>query len=144
MPDCVVDATIIYKANGDIAAGRRPGNILDRRLIVIEQIGSGARRLRYNSKLLNEYQQVAREHRNDVVELFFTALAERAVLVTRNKLSPHLYARATQCRWPSHDQHLLAAAVDGTNPTIFVTERRHVNCADCVLRRFAVHVEDLG
>ena|ERR1700690_2413370 len=144
MPDCVVDATVVYKANGDLA-GRRPGNILDRRLTVIQQIGSGVRRLRYNQKLLNEYEQLVRERRNDVIDIFFTVLSERAVLVTRNKLSPHRYAKAIQkCHWPSHDQHLLAAAIDGINPSIVVTERNHVKCANCIRKHFAVRLEDLG
>jgi len=144
MPDCVVDATVVYKANGDLA-GRRPGNILDRRLTVIQQIGSGVRRLRYNQKLLNEYEQLVRERRNDIIDIFFTVLSERAVLVTRNKLSPHCYAKAIQkCHWPSHDQHLLAAAIDGIDPSIVVTERNHVKCANCIRKHFAVRLEDLG
>jgi hypothetical protein len=144
MPDCVVDATVIYKANGDIA-GRRSGNLLDKRLAVIQQIGSGLRRLRYNPKLLTEYRRVVREPRNDVIELFFTILSEQAVFVKRNKLPQHSYAKAVErCCWPSHDQHLLAAAIDGVDPSIFVTEERHVNCAACILKAFAVHLENLG
>lgn len=144
MPDCVVDATVVYMANGDLA-GRQPGNILDRRLTVIQQIGSGARRLRYNQKLLAEYRQVVPEPRNDIIEVFFTALSERGVLVGRNKLLRHDYLKAIQtCRWPSHDQHLLAAAIGGINPSIVVTERNHVNRADCIRRHFAVRLEDLG
>jgi hypothetical protein len=144
MPDCVVDATVIYKANGDLK-GRRAGNILDRRLTVIEQIGSGVRRLRYNQKLLAEYRQVVPSPRNDVIEIFFTALSDRAVFVGRNKLMRHQYAKAIQtCRWPSHDQHLLVAAIGGIHPSIVVTEQAHVDCASCIQRQFAVRVENLG
>ena len=144
MHDCVVDATVIHMANGDIS-GRRPGNVLDKRLTALHQISSGARRLRYNPKLLGEYQRVARERRNDIIELFFTALAERAILVTRNKLPRHIYATAIQmCGWPSHDQHLLAAAVGGVRPSILVTEQGHLNCAACIRRRLEIRIEDLG
>jgi hypothetical protein len=135
---------VVYKANGDIA-GRRPGSILDRRLRALEQIGRGVRRLRYNPKLLGEYRRVVREPRNDVIELFFNVLSERAVLVSRNTLSRHCYAKAVRtCRWPNHDQHLLAAAIDGIDASILVTEEAHVTCANCIFRHFTVRVEDLS
>jgi|HubBroStandDraft_6_1064221.scaffolds.fasta_scaffold00040_2 hypothetical protein len=144
MPDCVIDATVIAMANGDIA-GRRTGNALDRRLTVIEQVGRGARRLRYNSKLQREYGRIVQQYRNDAVELFFIVLADRSVFVARSTLSRQHHATATQkCKWPSHDQHLLAAALDGVDPTIFVTEPFHVQCAASVLAHFKIHVADLG
>jgi len=146
MPDCVVDATVVHLANGDIA-GRRPGNVLDRRLAVIERVGRGISRLRYNPKLLGEYRQLVEgpdAYRNDAIELFFTALTERAFFVPRNTLSRQDYATAKECGWPGHDKHLLAAAIGGDDSTVFVTERRLAQCADHVLRRFAVHIEHLG
>jgi hypothetical protein len=146
MPDCVVDATVVAFANGDIA-GRRPGNILDRRLAVIEQVVTGSRRLRYNPKLLREYRQLIKQHRNDVIEALFAVLdnAQRSILVKRNSLSRKNHAKATQtCGWPSHDQHLLAAALDGDEPAIVVTERYLVQCAAAVLNHFAIRIEDLG
>jgi len=132
-------------ANGDLA-GRRQGNLLDRRLGAIEQVVTGVRRLRYNPKLLSEYQRLIRDYRNDVVELLFILLdSDRAILVRRNKLSRQNYATAiTRCRWPSHDQHLLAAALGGVDPVIVVTESHHSRCAQSILAHFAVHVEHLG
>ncbi len=145
MPDCVLDASVVALSNGDLA-GRRPGNVFDRRLNVIEQVVAGARRLRYNQKLLGEYRRLIRDYRNDVIELLFFVLdSDRAVLVSRSTLSRQNYDRATlQCRWPSHDQHLLAAALDGADPSIFVTEVRLADCARRVFAYFAVHVELLG
>jgi hypothetical protein len=143
MPDCVLDATVVAMANGDIA-GRKPGNAFDRRLVVIEQLGSGAFRLRYNSKLREEYLRIVREYRNDVIDLFFIVLTERAYLVGRNTLSRQNHATARTCEWPGHDQHLLAAALGGVDPLLFVTEQQHSKCGRCILRRFAIHVEDLG
>lgn len=121
MPDCVLDASVVALANGDIAA-RRPGNMLDRRLAVIEHVVSGARRLRYNSRLLAEYEHLIQQHRNDVIYLLFEVLdSKRSIYVPRNTLSRQHHASATErCRWPSHDQHLLAAALGGNNPVIFV------------------------
>ncbi len=144
MTDCVIDATVVYKANGAIT-GRRAGNMFDKRLAVIEQVGSGVRRLRYNGKLLKEYEQVMRTPRNDVIELFFAKLTDTAVLVSRSTLStPHYDKAVSKCGWPSHDQHLLAAAINGVNPSIVVTEHNHVKCAACILKHFAISIEDLG
>jgi hypothetical protein len=146
MPDSVFDATAVKFANGDIG-GRQPGNVFDRRLAAIEEIVSGARRLRYNPKLLREYTQLVREHRNDVIEALFSILddAQQSVRVNRNQLSRQDYAKARDaCRWPSHDQHLLAAAVGGDNPTVFVTEQRHAQCAAAIHRHFEIRIEDLG
>jgi hypothetical protein len=143
MPDSVVDASAVAFSNGDIAA-RKPGNLLDRRLTVLEQVANGQRRLRYNPKLRSEYLQIIREHRNDVIELFFAALADRGVFVARNTLSRQHHATATaRCRWPTHDQHLLAAAMGGDNPTIFVTEQRLADCAARIATAFGIRVEHL-
>ena len=143
MPDCVLDATVVAMANGEIAA-RRPGNVFDRRLAVVEQVVSGARRLRYNPRLWGEYERVIQQYRNDVIELFFSVLADRSVFVRRNTLSRQDYAKATQrCRWPSHDQHLLAAALGGVDPAIVVTESCLARCAPQILACFAVHIEHL-
>jgi hypothetical protein len=146
MPDCVVDASVLGFANGDIA-GRRPGNVLDRRLAVLEQVVMGARRLRYNPKLLYEYQQLVRIHRNDVIEALFALLddARRSVFVRRNTLSRQDHATARRvCGWPSHDQHLLAAALGGDDPAIVVTEQILAQCADAIRARFGVALEYLA
>lgn len=144
MPDCVVDATVVAMANGDIA-GRRTGNVLDRRLTVLEEVVRGVRRLRYNTKLLGEYRPFIKAYRNDVIELFVRVLADRAVLVPRNTLTRRDHGRATaECGWPSHDQHLLAAAIGGDDPTIFVTEARLAGCAGAILGRFDIRVTHLA
>jgi len=145
MPDCVVDAAVLYYANGALV-GRRPGTILDRRLTVIEQAARGTRRVRYNSKLLGEYRRVVQEFRNDVIEIFFSVLdSDRAVFVRRNNLSrQHYDVAVNRCRWPGHDQHLLAAALGGIDPTIFVSEDRHVQCRLVIYRHFRIRIEDLA
>ena len=93
MPDCVLDAAVVGMANGDIAA-RRPGNVFDRRLVVIEEVVRGLRRLRYNTRLLGEYRPLTLIRRNDVIELFFSVLADRGVFVSRNNLSHNLKRRS--------------------------------------------------
>lgn len=146
MPDCVIDSTVIAFANGDIA-GRRPGNLFDRRLAVLEQVAKGTRRLRYNPKLLHEYEQLIGQYRNDVIEAVFAILddPQRSVRVARSSLSSREHGIATgTCRWPSHDQHLLAAAIGGDYPSIAVTEQRLNQCAAEILRNFQIRIEYLG
>lgn len=142
MPDSVIDATVLAMANGEIAA-RKPGNALDRRLRAIEEVGSGARRLRYNPRLREEYLRIVQEYRNDAVELFFIVLTDRAFFVRSNTLSRQKFAASLKCKWPPHDQHLLAAALEGDDVVIFATEQRHCVCGPCIRRTFAIHVEDL-
>ena len=146
MPDCVVDATVVHLSNGDIA-GRKPGNMLDRRMSVLEEVVAGARRLRYNQKLFGEYTELVRERRNDVIDALFEVLDDtrRSVRVPRNTLSRQHHERArNRCDWPSHDQHLLAAALDGDNPSIAVTEQRLNQCAGAIFRHFGIRIEYLG
>jgi hypothetical protein len=136
---------VVGFANGDLTA-RRPGNVFDRRLRVIEQVVAGNWRLRYNQKLLDEYLRLIQEYRNDVIELLFGVLdSQRSVRVPRNTLSSRDHGIATsRCRWPSHDQHLLAAALGGVDPSVFVTEERLARCAPRILSHFAVRVNQLG
>ena len=142
MADCVLDASVVAFSNGDLTARRR-GNVFDRRLRAIEQVIAGVHRLRFNGRLLGEYQNLIHEYRNDVIELLFALLdSSRAVLVRRNNLSRQDYAIAVRrCGWPSHDQHLLAAALGGIDSLIVVTEVRLFQCAAQILRSFDVHVE---
>jgi hypothetical protein len=136
----VYDTTVVAYANGDLR-GRQNNNALDKRLRRLEEFVCGRRVAWYNTRLLNEYTEKVREHRNDVIVAFVTRLAEHGRRAARNNLSRQNYARATQARWPKHDQHLLAAAVDaGAGTVIFVTEDYLSNCAAQVRERLGVVV----
>jgi hypothetical protein len=141
----VIDATVIGFSNRDLDVSQ-PGSALDRRINVIKQVTAGKLHLRYNPKLLKEYVQHARNPRNDVIELFFQILdSDRAEFVKSNTLRRQIYALAIgKCRWPHHDQHLLAAAVDGKEPSLFVTEQRHARCCDDILMYLQIHVVLVG
>ena len=134
-----MDATVVTLANGDLA-GRKPGNALDQRLTVIEESNEGMRRVFYNSRLFGEYELHTRERRNDAIVVFMAVLADKGVYVKRNALSRQDYAAAVRARWPGHDQHLLAAALPGSDVTVFVTEQRHASCAGAIKRSFGVRV----
>jgi|SRR6266571_2677589 len=140
MSDAVLDTTVVAFANSDIAA-RRSGNSLDRRLRILQDVVGRRMQIRYNPKLLTEYQQHITERRNDVIELFFAVLdSSAAIRVGRNTLSRQHFERATGERWPAHDQHLLAAAMGGDRPQIYVTERRLSDLASGIHRKFRIRV----
>jgi hypothetical protein len=145
MPDWVLDATVVGMTNTELSE-RRPGNLLDRRLAVIERVAKGEARMRYNQKLMGEYQRLTARRKNDLIDILFDLLdSTKAILVHKNKLTRQEFDLAkNKCGWPSHDQHLLAAAIGGVDPSIFVTERHHFRCQAKVLRHFRVHLEDLG
>ncbi len=142
MIDYVVDATVVARCNGNLA-GRRAGNVLDRRLSLLEDVlGRTDRRLRYNPKLLYEYLRIVRECRNDVLDLFIRYLdSDRPVRVRRNTLARSDWLLAKGARWPKHDEHLLAAAFGGLHPRLYVTESRHAECAGEIKRELGISVQ---
>jgi hypothetical protein len=138
----VYDTTVVAFANGDLV-GRKANNILDRRLRAIEEFLEGRRIAWYNSKLEGEYSVKVVERRNDVIVAFFLAIVDRGKRAQRNQLTRQAHARALTLGWPSHDQHLLAAALEGTRSTIYVTEKALGVCAKRVKREFDVIVTRL-
>jgi hypothetical protein len=141
MIDAVLDTTVVAIGNKDIA-GRKAGNSFDRVLAVLEKILDGTVLVRYNNKLRVEYTEHVRERRNDFIENFFSILdSSQAIFVRKNSLSRQEYALAVVAdRWPSHDQHLIAAAIGGENPTIYVTEHALDVCGARIYRDFDIHV----
>jgi hypothetical protein len=139
MRDTVYDTSFVAYSNGELA-GRRANNALDRRLSKIEEFVEGKRIAWYNEKLFREYRDKVRTVRNDVIEMFLIRLADAGKQAARNRLSTANYAKARKAQWPSHDQHLLAAAIEGTRATIFVTEKALEGCGKAVKREFGFTV----
>jgi hypothetical protein len=74
---------------------------------------------------------------------FIAVLTDFGEFVDINTLPRHLHAKMRDANWPSHDQHLLAAAVDGMDPTVYVTESRHVRSAKAVRRHFGIRIVEV-
>jgi hypothetical protein len=140
MSDAVFDTSVVAYANSDIV-NRKLGGALDQRLILLEGAATRKVRIRYNDKLILEYAQHVRRCRNDVIELFFAVLdSAAAVRAPRNTLSRQHHQLADALRWPCHDEHLLAAAIGGDSPSIYVTEEQLARPAAEVFRIFRIHV----
>jgi hypothetical protein len=143
MSDVVFDTTVVDIGNQDIAH-RRAGNSFDRTLNLLQAAIDGALRIRYNNKLRGEYEAHVRERRNDFIENFFTILDSPQALRVGNTLSRQHYNLAVRTeRWPSHDQHLISAALGGNRPRIYVTEQQLLNCAAGIYRRFRIRVQGI-
>jgi hypothetical protein len=138
MDDAVIDATVLAYANGPI--GHQISGALARCLPIITKVVDEQWRCRYNIKLLNEYCEHVKVRRNDMIVVFFTILDSPRAFVARNNLRHHEYAKAIEIRWPPHDHHLLAAAIDGINPSIVVTEDKLARLSQRAKREFGVRV----
>jgi hypothetical protein len=140
--DAVFDTTVVAVGNRQIA-DRRSGNSFDKTLRLLQAVINRVMRVRYNSKLRREYDEHVRQYRNDFIEVFFTILdSPQAVQVARNSLSRQHYDMAVrQARWPSHDQHLLASALGGERPHIYVTEQYLQDCGPKIYRIFGIRVQ---
>lgn len=141
MSDAVFDTTVVAFANSTITS-HKAGTSCARRFNLLAGAVAGNVRIRYNAKLLTEYTDKVRLRRNDVIELFFALLDSRAAIrVSRNNLSRQHHHRAVSVRWPIHDQHLLAAAIDGDRSYIYVTEKQLAARGADIHRTFKVHVQ---
>jgi hypothetical protein len=143
MSECVFDASFIGKANGPLT-GERAGNLLSKRLIAMRRVTAGESRIRYNAKLLAEYICLVKERRNDVVDQFFEILDKGPKVKAKSTLGHADKARANKCRWPTHDQHVLAAAIGGKDVVIHVTENALGLCSSEVRRVFGFKINHVA
>lgn len=137
----VIDTKFVANANGPLSA-RKSGNILDRRLCVLERIVRDRLPAMVNKKLIGEYRaKVASQgFRNEAVMSFFTYVVDHGVDSGRSTLSSPDYSKLRDCRWPSHDQHVIAACGNARQVEIQVTEAAHEKCAAAIKREFSHYV----
>lgn len=133
----MIDTTVVALSNVKLTC-LKEGSNLQARIRLLEQCFSGKKRIRFNGRLKEEYNSKVRAFDNDFVRLFFELLtSSRAVFVNRSTLSRQHYNKAqNDCGWPSHDQHLLAAAVGGEDVILYITEDDHWKCRNKIRRVF--------
>lgn len=143
MSDAVLDTTVVAFENADLLK-QGVADSVAQCIRLLEDAVERRVRIRFNQVLLNEYQEHVKRPGNDVIEAFFQLLdSASAVRVKRNALARHLHQRAFEHRWPRHDEHLLAAAIDGEDPSIYVTDQRLARCAAGILRAFRIRVHQV-
>ena len=102
--------------------------------------------MRFNGKLRDEYLAHIRESRNDAIEILLGALDNPSIatFVEYDQLPKEKWIIAKECSWPSHDQHLLAAAMEGHKPVVFVTEHRLSSCHSKIYRKMRISVANVA
>lgn len=142
MAECVFDASVVGYANNPLEVSViESGVSLVQIVDALESVVIGHRRLRCNPKLLTEYSRLLRVKRNDLIEQFVALLdSPQTIMLKSSSLRNHEKVKAKNCKWPSHDQHVLAAAIGGTDVAIYVTEAFLGGCAEKVWRIFRIRV----
>lgn len=137
MSDAVFDATVITYSNRGLLETDKT-EYASAGIALLTKFVSSTRRIRVNPKLVREYEE-HNVRRSDLIELFLTLLtSDRTVHSKKNTLPTHLFLKSRKAGWPTHDQHLLAAADDGA--FIYVTEQRHSVCSAKIKRDMSISV----
>jgi hypothetical protein len=145
MPEeCVVDTTVLQKANAPITKPVARGSQFARRLAILRAILEGEIVALYSSRLVHEYEQHVKEPRNDFVRAFFELLDD----VGRATYNWHRWTgavrdKARKCRFPREDYHVLRTAIRGTPSAIITEEQRMVGTDACIYRELRVHVKGI-
>lgn len=133
---------VLRKANAPLVETPREGAMIRRRLDLLTRILEGRLQLLLSGRLLIEYKQQLRSPRNDHVRALFEIIdrADRVVWNWRKPWSGAERDKASRCRFPQEDQHVLRTAVRDTTTTIYTEERRMLRVDDCIHRSFRVHI----
>ncbi len=136
MKDTVYDASFVKFSLAESSESER-SELTNQRWKEIEGFIVGKRKLYYNQKLGKEYNQLLKNATNDdSVQAFIFALVDTGIKGSKNGLSRQKRVQAQAAGWPTHDDHLLSAALLGTKTEIFVTEQTLANCGTAIKRIF--------
>ena len=142
--ECVIDTTILQKANAPLTHQPRQRSLFVRRLALLNDIARGTLTVLVSQQLLNEYQRQVPAPRNDTIKAFF-ALIDDPVRAIHN-WAPWPGGRrehARHCRYPSEDDHVLRTAIRPDPSTIFTEEKRMLKSDRCIYQYFRVHIHGL-
>ena len=145
IPECVIDTTVLQKANAPLAHQPNPQALIRSRLDLLHRIRSGQLRPLISSRLLAEYRRQVPKPRNDTVKAFLELLddPERSRLNWHTPWSGKYREWVAKCRYPQEDVHVLRTAYTPENPTtVFGEEERMLKTDACIYRHFRVHLLD--
>lgn len=138
---CVVDTTILQKANAPILREPRASRQFVRRLRLLERLAKGELIVLISQRLLTEYEKQVAEPRNDKVKAFLEMLTSgsgRVLFNWKARWSGADREKARRCRFPAEDDHVLRTAVRPDGSTILSEEDRMMAADSCIYRAFSV------
>ncbi|MEK6676605.1 MAG: hypothetical protein AABZ47_13250 [Planctomycetota bacterium] len=144
--ECVVDTTVLQKANAPITDAKKQGKLFRQRLAVLNAINGSKLIALFSERLMQEYREHVHEPRNLVVTEFLNLISSprpgKALKNYKTPWSGQDRSNVKMCRFPSHDVHVLRTAVR-PNRTLLITEDGPMlKSADCILRRFDVKITE--
>jgi len=145
--DCVVDTSVLQKANAPIRHSPRKASDFVKRLRLLESIRDGRTRVLISKSLINEYRRQIREPRNDHVKAFLellTGSTDRVRFNWKRRWSGADREKARRCRYPAEDDHVLRTAIQPQGSTILTEEHRMLTSDACIYRLFGVHIKGLS
>jgi len=140
--ECVIDTTVLQKANAPLLHRPRERSLFRKRLQLLRQIQSGRLIALISEKLFSEYKEQLKAPRNDFVQAFF-GLLQDPDRRTQN-WAPWPSGRsekARKCRYPEHDDHVLRTAIRPTPTTVFSEDTDMLKADACIYRQFRVHIQ---
>jgi hypothetical protein len=141
--ECVVDTSVLQKANAPITSPTRERSKFARRIALLADIQAGRKTALYSRKLLAEYERKVAIPRNDFVRAFFEILAAPGRAIPNwPRWSGSTRAKARKCRYPHEDDHVLRTAVRPSGATIFSEEGRMLAADACIHRELGIHILD--
>jgi len=146
--ECVIDTTVLQKANAPLIREPRETSLFVRRLRLLRDIQRGQRTVLISNRLFAEYQSQVSEPRNDFVVTFLALVAAPDSSAGRCLSNWAAWPgrqreKARKCKFPKHDDHLLRTAICPSGSTIITEETKLIDTDACIYRRFNVHVRYL-
>jgi len=140
--ECVIDTTILQKANAPLLRPPRKGAFFHKRVNLLRRIQDGRQRALISRQLLAEYERRIPAPRNDFVGAFLAMIVVpgRCVWNWEKSWSGGKRDQARRCRYPSEDDHVLRTAIRSHPTTIYTEEERMLRADACIYRVFRVHI----
>ena len=139
--ECVVDTTVLQKANAPLTQTKRGPGIIAR-LRLLEHIREGKATLLWSKRLVYEYSQRVATPRNDYIKVFLALIADGNAIMNYAKWPTRLQEKARKCRYPAEDDHVLRTAIRPNGSTIFSEEKGMLSANECIYRHFRVRISE--
>ena len=142
-PECVVDTTVLQKANAPLKQKLREHSQFAARHRLLHNLFTGKQTLLVSKRLLHEYRTQIPEPRNENIRMLFELISDHSGRILFNWKKPWSGGdrdKAHRCRFPNEDTHVLRTAVRPSGSVIITEEGRMLSADSCIHRQFRVHI----